>query len=169
MYPKLVALLTVVLTSAACQAPVVDAEKEGAALMQLSRDWSALVSSAEVDEWIDFWAEDAVMMPPGLPPLRGKAAIRDYVEAAVQLPGFQISWEPESVHVSRSGDLAYMIERNVTIGNDSLGNPVRTYGKVVTVWRKDPDGSWRNVVDMWNDAPPPQNVGLSYEGLNLTR
>jgi hypothetical protein len=70
-------------------------------------------------------------------------------------PGFQIRWEPESVCVSQSGDLAYMIERNVTTVNDAHGNPVTTHGKVVTVWRKDPDGSWRNVVDMWNEAPPP--------------
>ena len=93
----------------------------------------------------------------GLPPLRGKAAIRQYVEAAAKLPGFQIRWEPESVSVSRSGDLAYMIERNVTTLNDVQGNAVTTYGKVVTVWRKEADGSWRNVVDMWNEAPPYQD------------
>jgi ketosteroid isomerase-like protein len=80
-----------------------------------------------MDEWLDFWAEDAVIMPPGLP----------------------------AVHVSQSGDLAYMIERNVTIVNDAEGNPVTTHGKVVTVWRKRADGSWQNVVDMWNEAPPP--------------
>jgi ketosteroid isomerase-like protein len=122
--------------------------------MNLSREWSAKVASAPVDEWIDFWAEDAVMMPPGLPAVRGKAAIRQYVEAAGKLPGFQIRWEPESAYVSKSGDLAYMIERNVTIVNDAQGNPVMTHGKVVTVWRKGADGSWQNVVDMWNEAPP---------------
>jgi ketosteroid isomerase-like protein len=131
-----------------------DSKAEGDALMKLSREWSAKVATAPVDDWIDFWAEDAVMMPPGLPPVRGKAAIRQYVETAAKLPGFQIRWEPESACISRSGDLAYMIERNVTTVNDSQGNPVRTYGKVVTVWRRGADGSWRNVVDMWNEAPP---------------
>ena len=134
-----------------------DLKAEGDALMKLSREWSAKVATAPVEDWIDFWAEDAVMMPPGLPPVRGRAAIRQYVETAANLPGFQIHWEPESVCVSRSGDLAYMIERNVTTFNDSQGNPVTTYGKVVTVWRKEADGSWRNVVDMWNEAPPPQD------------
>jgi ketosteroid isomerase-like protein len=133
-----------------------DTKTEGDALMTLSREWSAKVATAPLDEWIDFWAEDAVIMPPGLPPVRGKAAIRQYVEAAGQLPGFQIRWEPESVVVSESGDLAYMIERNVTTVNDSEGNPVTTHGKVVTVWRRGADGSWLNVVDMWNEAPPPQ-------------
>lgn len=155
MKARIAAVLIAVLALFGCGSSQVDVEAEGAALMQLSRDWSRLVSTAPVDEWIDFWAEDAVMMPPGLPPLRGKLAIREYVEAAAKLPGFQISWEPETVQVSRSGDLAYMTERNVTSFNDSLGNRVTTHGKVVTVWRKDAGGSWRNVVDMWNEAPPP--------------
>jgi uncharacterized protein (TIGR02246 family) len=122
--------------------------------MKLSRDWSAKVATTPLEEWIDIWADDAVMMPPGLPPVRGKAAIRQYVEAAAQIPGFQIRWEPESVVVSQSGDLAYMLERNVVTVSDPQGQPVTTHGKVVTVWRKGADGAWRNVVDMWNEAPP---------------
>ena len=123
--------------------------------MQFSRDWSRLAATGNLDSILNGWAEDAVMMPPGLPPLQGKDAIKQYVEAAMKLPGFTISWEPVSVHVARSGDLAYMIERNTTTLKDSTGKQVTTYGKVVTVWRKDSTGTWRNVVDMWNDAPPP--------------
>ncbi len=144
-------------TVSACALPSVDLEAEGEALMQISRDWSDLVATGDLDAIMAGWADDAVMMPPGLPALEGKAAIRGYVEAAAQIPGFQISWEPVSVHVASGGDMAYMIERNVTVVNDSLGNPVTTYGKVVTVWRKDAAGSWKNVVDMWNEVPPPAN------------
>lgn len=151
------AVLLVGFISVSCASPRVDIDAEGAALMQLSREWSALVSTTPVDEWIDFWAEDAVMMPPGFPALRGKAAIREFVEMSAQIPGFHIRWEPESFHVSSSGDLAYLIERNVTTVNDSLGNAVSTHGKVVTIWRKDPGGTWRNVVDMWNEAPSPRD------------
>ena len=131
-----------------------DLKREGDLLMKLSRDWCAKAATAPVDDWIDFWADDAVLMPPGLPPVRGKSAIRQYVENAAKVPGFQIRWEPESVHVSQSGDLAYMFERNVVTFNDPQGNPVTAHGKVVTVWRKDANGAWRNVVDMWNEAPP---------------
>jgi ketosteroid isomerase-like protein len=95
------------------------------------------------------------MLPPDMPILDGRAAIREYVESAAELPGFQISWEPLSVHVSESGDMAYMIERNVTELDDANGNRLTMHGKVVTVWRKDSEGNWRNVVDMWNAAPPP--------------
>lgn len=149
-------VLITVATLGACS-PSVDVEDEGEVLMQRSRDWSDLVATGDMERIMAGWAEDAVMMPPGTPPLEGKAAIREYVEAAQQIPGFQISWEPQTVHVARSGDMAYMIERNVTTVHDSQGNPVTTHGKVVTVWRKDADGSWKNVVDMWNEAPPPNN------------
>ena len=132
-----------------------DLEAEGQALMKHSRDWSRLAATGNLDSILSGWADDAVMMPPGLPPLEGKAAIKQYVEVALKLPGFTISWEPVSVHVAKSGDMAYMIERNTSTLNDSTGKPVTTYGKVVTVWRKDSTGAWKNVVDMWNDAPPP--------------
>ena len=120
----------------------------------------ALVEAGNLEATVDNWAEDAVMLPPGppvMPALEGRSAIQAYIEAAAQIPGWKISWEPKSVYVSRSGDLAYMLERNVVTVADSLGNDVTTYGKVVTVWRKDGSGRWRNVVDMWNEAPPPAN------------
>jgi len=37
--------------------------------------------------------------------------------------------------------------------NDKSGKPVKEYNKVVTVWRKEADGSWKNVIDMWNADP----------------
>ena len=124
--------------------------------MQVSRSWSDVAATGDIEAVMAGWAEDAVMMPPGLPPLRGKAAIREYVEQGMRSPGFQVSWEPVEVHVARSGDMAYMLERNVITVEDSLGTPVTTHGKVVTVWRKDQDGEWKNVVDMWNEAPSPE-------------
>jgi ketosteroid isomerase-like protein len=53
--------------------------------------------------------------------------------------------------------MAHLVERTTTTINDSLGNPVTTYGKAVTVWRKDPDGVWRNVVDIWNSTATTGN------------
>lgn len=136
---------------------------EGEALMQLSRDWSDLVATGNLDAILAGWADDAVMMPPGTPPLEGKPAIREYVETALGIPGFEIRWEPIAVHVAGGGDMAWMIERNATTVHDADGNPITTHGKVVTVWRRDADGSWKNVVDMWNEAPAPEG-GQAVEG-----
>ena len=148
------AFLTLTIVFFSCtQRETIDIQKEKQSLMKLSRDWSKLVKTRDVDTIMSGWAEDAVMMVPGLPPLKGKAAIRDYVEQAFKIPGFSIRWEPLEVYVSENADMAYMIERNEVIVNDSLGNPISSYNKTVTVWRKQPDGSWKNVIDMWNSDP----------------
>jgi ketosteroid isomerase-like protein len=139
-----------------CSNSSVDHDAEARKLMQLSRDWSAMVGSGDLEASIDIWADDAVMLPPDLPVLSGKAAIREYVLGAASVPGFKISWEPESAHVSDSGDMAYLIERNIIEVEGENGETIETHGKVITVWRKNSDGQWKNVVDMWNSVPPPK-------------
>ncbi len=127
---------------------------EAEELMQTSRQWSALVEAGDFAAALDYWADDAVVMAPGQPPLRGKAAIRAYIEATGAIPGFSISWEPLEAHVAASGDQAYMIERNRISVTDADGQTITEQNKVVTVWKKQPDGAWKNVIDMWNsDAP----------------
>lgn len=154
-----VKMITVALVAfvISCSHSTVDQKAESEALMDLSREWSDYVSSGDLESAMEFWADDAVMLPPDLPILEGKEAIREYVEDAVEMPGFGISWEPISAHISAAGDMAYMIERNVTQFDDPDGNRVTIHGKVVTVWRRDQEGNWRNVVDMWNTAPAPAN------------
>ena len=151
---EIITIITVLIFIGSCsQENIVDTKSEEDQLMQLSRDWSDLVKKGEIDVIMNGWADNAVMMAPGLPPLRGKAAIREYVEEGMKVPGFNIRWEPLEAHVSSSGDMAYMIERNEIMVNDSLGNPMVSYNKAVTVWSKQTDGSWKNVIDMWNTDP----------------
>lgn len=71
----------------------------------------------------------------------------------MEVTGFKVSWEPLSGHMAGSGDLAYLVERNAVTVNNSLGHPITTHGKSVTVWREDAKGQWKNVVDIWNDEP----------------
>jgi ketosteroid isomerase-like protein len=78
------------------------------------------------------------------------------IEGSSKIPGFKISREPLSVNVSKSGDMAYMIEQNQITVNDSSGHPVTEYNKAVTVWKKQADGFWKNVVDVWNADPSPK-------------
>lgn len=151
---KKLILLTGALIFLSCnQTPKIDKKAEGDALMQLSQEWSDVVTTGNLDKILEGWAEDAVMMVPGLSPLKGKEAIKAYVQAGLKMPGFSVRWEPLEVFVSDCGDMAYMIERNEMAVNDSLGNPIITYNKTVTIWRKEQDGSWKNVIDMWNEDP----------------
>ena len=124
--------------------------------MQLSRDWSNMAATGNVDSIVSYWADDAVILSPGVPAIRGISEIRDYVAGAVNIPGFKISWVPLNAVVSESGDIGYIFEENEVTVNDSLGKPVTTYNKGITIWKKQSDGKWKNVVDAWNAMPSPE-------------
>jgi uncharacterized protein (TIGR02246 family) len=125
-----------------------DTKKEAEKLMQTSREWSNVASSRDVEKVLNYWSDDAVVISAGQPVLKGKQAIRGMVESSFNTPGFQISWAPESVEISKSGDIGYMIEHDDMITNDSTGKPVTRHYKSVTIWKKQADGSWKNIVDV---------------------
>ena len=131
-------------------------EAEAKKLMELSREWSKVLESGDLESALEFWSDDAVVLPPKVPAVEGKQAIRKLVEAGADIPGYRITWEPVSAHISENGDMAYMIERNIEELLDADGNKVVTHNKVVTVWRKDSQGHWKNVVDIWNETPAPE-------------
>lgn len=153
MTMKITTTLLIVTALISCDERKTDTKAEGEKLMQISREWSKAAATDSIDKILSYWADDAVVMPPGQPPIKGKNAIREMIEGTSKIPGFKISWEPLSVTVSKSGDMAYMIEQNQITVHDSLGNAVTEFNKNVTIWRKEADGTWKNIVDMWNNDP----------------
>ena len=153
MSPIRLLLACVALASLPACRERVDIKAEEARLMQTSRDWSRASASGNVDSVLDYWAEDALVIMPDQPPMRGRQAIRAYLEASMKTPGFRIGWEPQEARVSSSGDMGYLVERTTVSVNGPDGRPVESHFRVVTVWRKAPDGSWKNVVDISNAAP----------------
>ena len=134
-----------------CSAGTSD-EAEAARLMQTSREWSKVAASGDMTAALDYFADDAVMMSEGQPPVRGKQAIRDYLATSSKIPGFRIEWEPQEAKVS--GDLGYLIERTKMTMTGPQGTPVTQNLQGLTVWRKQADGNWKNIVDMTTSESP---------------
>jgi uncharacterized protein (TIGR02246 family) len=145
--------ISFILLIVACNNSTVDTKAEGDKLMQVSRDWSKAAQTDSIDKILSYWADDAVVMLPGDDVIKGKQAIREMVEGSSKIPGFKISWVPISASVSKSGDMAYLIENNQVSTTDSTGKTITQYNKAVTIWRKEADGSWKNVVDIFNANP----------------
>lgn len=147
-----VLLLLLFVFAAACSTKKIDKQAEGEKLMQLSREWSTAASSSDVERTVAYWDDSAFLMSANQVPLRGKHAIREMVEGSFKIPGFKISWEPESVVVSDNGDMAYLIENSQVSVTDSTGKTVTQNNKAVSIWRKQKDGNWKNVVDISTPA-----------------
>ncbi len=131
-----------------------DQSAEKARLMETSRSWSRAAAAGNVDAVLDYWAEDALALSPGEPELRGKAALRANIEQSFKMPGFHIEWEPVEANLSADGSMGDLIERTRVRMNGPDGNPIVQSLRGVTVWRRQKDGIWKNVVDISN-APPP--------------
>jgi ketosteroid isomerase-like protein len=125
-----------------------------AELLERDRKWATLASEgSDVERILSFWTDDAKVFPPGAPVVAGKPAIREFVTGSLSIPGFRITWEPVEVVVNASGDLGYTTGRNHLTMPDAAGKLQTEHGRYVTVWRRDPDGEWRCVIDIWNAGP----------------
>jgi ketosteroid isomerase-like protein len=139
----------------ACRPAGPDLEAERSAILRADSAWVAAAGRGDLEQTLGYWTDDAIVLPPDLSALEGKAAIREYVATGFQTPGFSISWKSGEITVSVDGRMAYQLATNQITVPDSTGALHTSYGKGVVVWRKEPDGAWRAVVDIWNGVAPP--------------
>jgi ketosteroid isomerase-like protein len=129
---------------------------EETSLRTVDLQWSEAASKRGADEFVRYFADGAIFLPPNLPAMTSRDAIQRWASQLMSNPGFSVSWQPTKVGVSREGDLGYtsgIYELNLTGAN---GKAVSDHGKYLTVWKKQADGSWRVVADTFNsDLPAP--------------
>lgn len=129
-------------------------DSEAKKLLERDAEWAKIASAGQdVEVILSYWTDDAMVVQPGLPVVKGKQALRSYVEESLKIPGFQITWSSTDVSLSPDGKLAYLTGTNSVTMDGPDGSPIRSQGRVVTIWRKDDDGEWRCAVDIWNDGP----------------
>ncbi|MGE5175126.1 MAG: YybH family protein [Hyphomicrobiales bacterium] len=137
-----------------CGGNRVDLDSERSAIRQRDLDWAAAAGEGkDLDRIVSYWSDDAIVLPPGEPAVSGKPAIRDFMARSLQTPGFRVSWEPIQISLSPRASMAYMFEKYQITLDDSTGTARTTYGKGLSVWRKDADGTWRCVASAWNVDP----------------
>jgi ketosteroid isomerase-like protein len=148
----LVVLLCLLSIATACQTQATADTRaaDEAALRKLDDEWSRAVGSRDVEKAISYYTDDAVVMLPNIPTLTGKEATRPVWKAMLESPSFSGGWKATKVEVARSGDMAYISGDYEFKEQDDSGKPLTDKGKYLEVWRKQADGSWKCVADMFN-------------------
>jgi ketosteroid isomerase-like protein len=123
--------------------------RDEAAIRTADSSFSKAAEAKNLDQTVGYYADDATLLPPNAPMLTSHDAIHKMFGDMMGSPGFAIAWQATKADVARSGDLGY------TIGTYTMTlNGTTDHGKYATVWRKQADGSWKVVADMFNsDAP----------------
>jgi ketosteroid isomerase-like protein len=137
----------------------VDLAAAEAAVRKADADWAAAAGSAGVDAWMAFYAADAIVVLPNDRLASGRDQVRDAVTHLLTLPRFSVAWHPIKVEMARSGELAYLIGAYELRFGDSRGVPLSDRGRLLELWKKQTDGTWKCIVDTWiSDGPPPQTA-----------
>ena len=153
---RLLVVIALLLLSVACQAykDGFDAATAEATLRTLDAEWSRSAGAKDIDKTVSFYSDDALVMPSNSPVLQGKAAAREMWQSMFSMPGFGGGWKATKVEVAQSGDLAYVTGTYEINETDASGKPKTDKGKYLEVWKKQTDGSWKCVADMFNTSLP---------------
>ena len=100
----------------------------------------------------DWFAEDGVALNNGAAPVIGKVAIEKSANWSPK--DYQLTWTPTDAMMGPSGDMGYTWGHYEGHSKDANGNPVTTSGRYMTIWRKEPNGSWKIVLDAGANDPP---------------
>ncbi len=103
------------------------------------------------------YAEDGALLAPNLPPQKGRDAIKAFWGGF--LDAYTVRFELASDTIEGRGDLAYNQGRyRFTAVPKAKGVPgVADEGKFLEILKKQSDGSWKYVVDMYSSNLAPQH------------
>ncbi len=122
---------------------------DGRALRAAQQRAVAAVETGDVAAYVDGFAQDVIVMPPGQEMVHGKPAIRKWVEALFKQFQIKLTLSPQELQIG--GDWA--IDRNnyyFTATPRDSGPSVSERGRAVAIYRRAADGSWEGYIDCWN-------------------
>jgi ketosteroid isomerase-like protein len=147
--------LLLIASSCSQQTPTDSRAADERTIRDLDASWSKTAAANDLDGTVSYYSDDAILLPPNAPIATDKQAIRASW-ASLLGPGVSVSWQVSKVDVSRSVDLAYLIGTYLVTFKDPQGKPVMDHGKLLEVWKKQPDDKWKCVADTYNsDLPLP--------------
>jgi uncharacterized protein (TIGR02246 family) len=117
-----------------------DAER---AIRQASDQVERCARAGDAEGMLRAYADDAWVIPPGQPMVRGREQVGALLRAAVAGGGLDLAIETLSIQAL--GDLAYRV------GRYRMGGAA---GRFLGVWRREADGAWRCVAEMFDAEPP---------------
>ncbi|MDQ6689041.1 MAG: SgcJ/EcaC family oxidoreductase [Gemmatimonadota bacterium] len=115
--------------------------------------FTAAVNRRDYAEAASAYADDGLVMPPNAPIAEGRKAIRQQFES-FEIP---VKFTQPVVEVDGEGGLAYARgTAELTLTPPGARTPMSDTAKIITVWRKQPDGSWKVIRAIWNSNLSPR-------------
>jgi uncharacterized protein (TIGR02246 family) len=128
------------------------AQNDEQAIRDTNTRWLDLIVKKDAAAVAALYTENGAFMAPNAPIATGRAAIQAAWQGMFEMPEVALTFEPDEIVVSSSGDMAY--DRGTyKFSAAGEGGPMTDEGKYVVVWRK-VDGQWLVAADIFNSNNP---------------
>jgi ketosteroid isomerase-like protein len=147
-------LLTLLL-GATCASAAVDKEQLKKELAAMEDQFSGMAQEKGVLAAFEhFAAPDVAFIDTDPRQFRGLAAVKQRMGGFP--PEAKLTWSAYFTDVSDDGTLGYNYGRYDIVGRAPDGSERKSGGWFLSIWKRQPDGSWRYVMDTGApDRPPP--------------
>jgi uncharacterized protein (TIGR02246 family) len=155
---SLVACMGLFALAAACTTTVPDTrDADIKAVKGVEAAWVKDIATKDVDKFVSYYSDDASFLVPNQPTINGKENIKAALKPMLADPNFALTFQSTRAGASKGGDFVYTVGiYSLTLSRPSDKTAVTDRGKYLTVFKKQPDGSWKAVADMISsDMPAP--------------
>jgi ketosteroid isomerase-like protein len=143
-----------------------DMSRAEAAVRRIAHEWVLACNTKHLDDLIDLYVADALVLRSNCPPVRGAAAVREFFFGALDAGLGEVEIEPLRVEVV--GDLAYEAGRCKALIPSATGKRREERGKYLWVCARQSNGEWKLAADCWSsdltlttmESDVPQNAGV---------
>jgi len=117
-------------------------------IIDTERNFAALAAEEGIPVAFTTYAADDVVLMRNNQLIIGRENLqKSFANSPAKSPNITLTWTPEFVDVSSSGDLGYTYGKYIYTVIDSMGVAQRDTGIFHTVWKRQADGNWRFVWD----------------------
>jgi len=124
------------------------------AIRSADQQWLKFFAASDLEHSLAMCEDGAAFLGQNAPAAEGKADISSVFSGLFALPNFKISWTVKQAEVAQSGDLGFTRGTYEDSYTDASGKARPDNGKYATIWRKQKDGSWKVLLDIYNTSLP---------------
>jgi ketosteroid isomerase-like protein len=153
------AILVVLLTAGCRSASTSDPAADRQSIAAVSARFAAAENAGYVEEMLLLFAEDMIIMSPNAPAFSGTDRIAATTRAFHEAFAVQVEYRSEEIAAFGDWGFDRGTER-FTLTPKSGGAPISMNGKYLWLYRRQPDGSWKQSRVMWNSSDPVPKGGI---------
>ncbi len=132
----------------------IETESDLVSLRLAANTYHQAASTKDRAAVVALYDENVLMVPPNADLVEKLEGVQGYRFGFLETPGVELQFEILRAEISTSGDIGWTL----SIGDITINNPEGPPGRDIIrdfhTWKKQTDGSWKVVVDMWNSELP---------------